>query len=170
MVTEEDSEDDSFLGVIHVDTATVSQEWTIPVTLNREFKIDTGADVTVIPETVYEKERDGPMSRVEIRLSGASQHPLHVCGKFQGSLQRNITKTKQDIYVVRGLQKPLLGRPAIEALRVVTMVEPISQPRVEEQFRDLFEGLGKLQDNYQIKLKDDARPFALTTRSRTTYV
>ncbi len=118
MVTEEDSEDDSFLGVIHVDTATVSQEWTIPVTLNREFKIDTGADVTVIPETVYEKERDGPMSRVEIRLSGASQHPLHVCGKCQG---RNITKTKQDIYVV---QKPLLGRPSIEALRVVTMVEP----------------------------------------------
>ncbi len=91
---------------------------------------------------------------------------MHVCGKFQGSLQRNITKTKQDIYVVRGLQKPLLGRPAIEA---VTVVEPISQESVEEQFHDLFEGLGKLQDNYQIKLSTICTHNP-TKGSRTTYV
>ena len=29
-----------------------------------------------------------------------------------------------------------------------------------------FEGLGKLQDNYHIKLKPDAQPYALTTPRR----
>ncbi len=154
MITEED---DSFLGV---DTATVSQEWTIPVTLNQDFKIDTGADVTVIP-------RDGVRGRPNVASGDSTEwsQQTSVCGKFQGSLQRNITKTKQDIYVVRGLQKPLLGRPAIEALRVVTIHFP-----TKSGGRDLFEGLGKLQDNYQIKLKDDARPFALTTPRRVAYV
>ena len=68
--------------------------------------------------------------------------------------------------MIHGLRRALLGKPAIEALRVVTLVEPILKEEVEKEFQDLFEGLGRLQDNYQIKLRDDAQPFALTTPRR----
>ena len=40
------------------------QPWTVNLYLNnclREFKINTRADVTVVPEKEYEKSRDGPL-------------------------------------------------------------------------------------------------------------
>lgn len=54
-------------------------KWTIT------FKIDTGADVTVI-YTNYNK--NGPLSTCNKQLSGPSRETLDVCGKFTGQLQR----------------------------------------------------------------------------------
>ena len=161
--------EEEFLGVIQVDTATVSQEWTITANLNSsdvKFKIDTGADVTVIPETLYVETRHGPLEKTTEKLKGANQQPLDVAGKFQGNLAYYSNKSKQWIYVVRGLKQPLLGRPAIESLRVIKLVQPVSQEPVSAEFQDLFRGLGKLQDNYHIKLKPDAQPYALSTPRR----
>ena len=112
------------------------------------------------------KERDGSLAPVKARFTGPSQQPLQVCGKFLGKLQWRDATTQRDVYVIHGLRRALLGKPAIEVLRVVTLVEPILKEEVEKEFQDLFEGLGRLQDNYQIKLRDDAQPFALTTPRR----
>ena len=65
----------------------------------------------------------------------------------------NDTRSKQWIYVVRGLKKPFLGKPAIEAFKLLKIVQPVNQEPITTDFQDLFEGLGKLQDNYHIKLK-----------------
>jgi hypothetical protein len=46
------------------------------------------------------------------------------------------------------------------------MVEPIQKSDVVNQFPDVFKGLGKLKDNYVIKLKENATPYALTTPRR----
>ena len=56
-----------------------------------------------------------------------------------------------------------MGKPAIEALKVVILVEPIEKADVIKQF---FKGLGKLKDDYVIKLREDAVPYALTTPRR----
>ena len=170
-VTVSGDDDDSFLGTIEAEAAAVnvSRGWTVKLLINdnqKEFKIDTGADVTVLPESEYQRERDGPLTQVSERLSGASQQPLHVCGKMPAKLRWNDKEIRQDVYVVRGLRKALLGKPAIEALGVVTQVQPILKEDVEKEFTDLFEGLGRLQDNYRIELKKDAQPFALSTPRR----
>jgi len=69
--------------------------------------------------------------------------------------------------VIKGLSKPLLGHPAIEALAFVSMVEPIMMLNsVFNKFPQLFQGLGKLKDNYCIKLHNDCQPYALTTPRR----
>ena len=162
-------EDNSFQGVIQADAVAVNHGWKITVSLNntpKEFKIDTGADVTVLPENEYLAKRDGPLTQVSERLSGASQQPLHVCGMISAKLQWKDNETRQKVYVVRGFRTALLGKPAIEALGVVTLVQPILKEDVEKEFSDLFEGLGRLRDNYQIKLKEGAQPFSLTTPRR----
>ena len=64
------------------------------------------------------------------------------------------------------LHKALLGRPAINALKIIQQVEPVQAFNAVTQFPELFAGLGKLTDNYTIKLADDAKPFALTTPRR----
>ena len=88
-------------------------------------------------------------------------------GQFTGHLRYNDLETEQKIFVVQGLSKPLLGRPAIEALAIVSMVEPImTLAKVAEAFPQLFQGLGKLKDNYTIKLQNNCQPYALTTPRR----
>ena len=62
-----ESEDDIFLGTVNASADTVSSTgspWVINLTLNGhsvQFKIDTGADVTVIEETDYNEARDRPL-------------------------------------------------------------------------------------------------------------
>ena len=72
---------------------------------------------------------------------------------------------------MKGLHKSLLGRPAIEKLGVVSIshiatVDNVDNLTPPERFPQLFEGLGKLQGCYRIKLRDGARPHALSTPRR----
>ena len=129
-----------------------------------EFKIDTGAYVTVIPRTEYQKKRDGPLRASDRMLTGAGQQQLHVQGKFTAHLKRNNVELEQEIFVVEGLDKPLLGRPAIEGLKIVSLVGPVqAEESVVQKFPKLFQGLGRLKDNYTIKLRENAEPYALNT-------
>ena len=40
-----------------------------------------------------------------------------------------------------------LGQPAIESLKVVTLVVPVQEGNILKRFPELFKGLGKLKDN-----------------------
>ncbi|KAJ8889757.1 hypothetical protein PR048_009259 [Dryococelus australis] len=70
-----------------------------------------------------------------------------------------------DVYVVQGLNEPLLGRSAIESLGILQWVEEVNQlcnkfdPR--ESYAKLFEGLGLMAATYTIRLKNDAVPVSL---------
>lgn len=52
-----------------------------------QFKIDIGADVIVIGETDYNQVQDGPLQSSKTTLSGPSQMPLEVLGKFPALLK-----------------------------------------------------------------------------------
>lgn len=75
-VTEELSDSDSdyaFLGEV---STTTTRAWMEKVTLNGDavnFKIDTGADVTSIPESLFNPERDGQLHKPLKRLVGPGQ-------------------------------------------------------------------------------------------------
>ena len=81
MLVSDDSLDE-FLGVIHSETDSLSSTktpWTTKLELNGrniEFKIDTGADVTIISEQDYVSKRDGPLTQTNRVLSGPSQQKL----------------------------------------------------------------------------------------------
>ena len=66
---------------------------------------------------------------------------------------------------MKDLHVPLVGFPAINALNLVAKVcdMTISKETVLTRFPRLFSGLGRLQGEYDIKLNNDATPFALST-------
>ena len=80
------------------------------------FSIDTGAEVTVIPETgsphlqPSDKHLKGP--------AGNNIHKISWCFTTSLQTQAGMT-TKQKVYVVKELNKPLLGRPAIDNLQLI---------------------------------------------------
>ena len=159
------------MGAVHADTEAIDAvhtPWVTSVNLNKRaitFKIDTGADVTVVSEADYNKDTDGPLSTCNKQLSGPSREALDVCGQFTGQLQRNSVRTTQDIYVIRSLHTPLLGKPAIEALQLLTFLNGIKLDDIIRKFPTLFTGLGRLKDSYKIKLAG-AAPYALSVPQR----
>ena len=65
--------------------------------------------------------------------------------------------------MVHKLANNLLGLPAIIALNVLTQVntvQSVDHP-IAKRFPDLFHGLGTMKDEYEIKLKPDAKPYSL---------
>jgi hypothetical protein len=82
----------------------------------------------------------------------------------------------QDNYVVKGLTKPLLGRPVIDALGTISNVNISSvdadlvTQKIESYYHatypNVFKGLGKTNWTYAIALYPDAKPFALSVQRR----
>ena len=162
-------EDYAFLGAIG--TERNEDIWSVDLTLNNSpvrFKIDTGTDVTVIPESVYKKLKPTPtLTRSGKTLFGPAHTTLPVLGCFMGVIKRGEESSSQEIFVVNGARLALLGRPAIETLKIVQTVNAVEAEEVKEKFPNIFKGLGKLDGpDYVIKLKPDAKPHAISTPRR----
>ena len=89
-------------------------------------------------------------------------------GQFAGSLAHKQTKCQQEIFVVKGLQNNLLGLPAIQALSLIKKLQVVtlSGSFIKQSYPNLFTGLGTLGEEYTIKLKQSAVPYALHTARR----
>ena len=115
-----------FLGA--VESLGNCKAWKITLFLNEvpiQFKIDTGAEVSVIPETLSKPFLS--ILKPSVRnLKGPSKQDLQVCGQFTCSMRLAKESTSQEVYVVKGLDLALVGLPAIEALSLVTRVHTIS--------------------------------------------
>ena len=176
MVSANDAEYE-FLGAVtssQVDAASAGGKlWVVQLQLNNhqmKFKIDSGAAVTVITEADYLEACDGPLQIPTTVLRGPNSIPLSVYGKFHGQLRKGDKSSYEDIFVVKDLQSPLLGRPAIESLNLVTRIEPIvtadkpmTKDLVIQEYPSLFGKLAKLQGSYHIKLKEPGVPFSLNS-------
>lgn len=163
-----DEEGIAFLGTVSLD----GEPWLINLKVNEHtavFKIDTGADVTVLSEDVFQNWEFPELERAKKVLQGPGLTPITVKGKFTATIKSDSKSTTQEVYVVPGLKFSLLGRPAIQALGLVARVDTValdSVERVKEQFPALFKGLGKMEGEYKIELKADAKPFSISTPRR----
>lgn len=133
-----------------------------------EYRIDTGADVTVIPDRYFRK--NSPLvKRTDKKLFGVGQNELKVKGVVQATLETKNTSSVQDLYVVTNLKEPLLGRPAIEALQLYDRINEVRQETstgIPLKYPELFKGLGKIDKPYKITLDEEAKPFSVAAPRR----
>ena len=141
--------DYAFLGSI--DDKKASDQWLIKLQLGNtevQFRIDTGADETVIPDHVYNELPDAnPLKEADKELFGVgSKNMLPVVGMFTADLQWKNKTSTQNIYVVEGMHKALLGKPAIDELHLISRVESVKGSiDYRAEYPDLFHGLGKME-------------------------
>ena len=133
------------------------------------FCINTGAEVTVISEKIYTKIGSPDLKTLDKTLNGPGGGQLGCEECFVGYLQEGDLIIREEIYVTKNLHKPLLGRSAIRALNMLKRIDSIKQEQsVFNQFFSVFEGLGKSEGDFTIKLQDNTKSFAVTTPRRVS--
>ncbi|XP_063077523.1 uncharacterized protein K02A2.6-like [Engraulis encrasicolus] len=167
-VLEAEEEGTLFLGAVSTGR---KPAWTKTLKVNGQaltFKLDTGADATVIPSAAYSERLHGPLTKASIPLCGPSNEPLQVRGQFNAVMTYKDRTTVQPVYVVQKLATPLLGLPAISDLKLIHVVDSVveSENDMKKQYSEVFTGLGCLTGEYKIKLKDNVKPFALSLPRR----
>ena len=169
--TSTDTTESVFLGTLS-DGENSHSPWTVTLTLDETpiaMHIDTGAEVTVISHQIWESIGHPELAPSDRTLRGPDQRAISTCGKFTGTFAMGEHQEDEEIYVVKGLSKPLLGRPAISKLGLVRRIATVEGDQAlspKDQFPSLFRGLGRMEGDYTIELYDDAKPFALTTSRR----
>lgn len=137
------------------------------------FKIDTGADVSVIPHQTYKNiiksDTVCSLTQTEKPLFGPGGSPLTVIGVAKESLKKGDRTVQEDLYVVHDLYTPLLGRPAITKLELVARLDSIDTQTLKETYPSLCTGLGRVQQPYTIKLKPEATLYSLSTPEESLY-
>ena len=130
----------------------------------------TGADVTAIALDDYDKETMGPLKTSAQTLTGPGQTPIATLGYFEATIDRFGTSTQDKVFIIKGLREALLSRPAVESLGILQRPLELGETCAKSsdisdllaQYPKLTSGLGLMKTEYRIKVKDDAKPYAVT--------
>jgi len=92
-----------------------------------DFKLDAGADVTVIPPSLYQSLKPTPLlSKTTKLLMGPVKQKLNCLGTFTAELQVQDNVTTEQVYVIPDLERELLGRAIAERLKLVSRLDSLS--------------------------------------------
>ncbi|UYV79215.1 hypothetical protein LAZ67_17001565 [Cordylochernes scorpioides] len=117
----------TFLGSVEIES---SKKWVVPIKVNNRqinFKIDTGADVNVLPFQQYcQSFQRIKLEKSDKILQGPNGIPLKTVGMIHVILQNKGQHLNSKIYIVDKLKQPLLSRETSEKLNIVRMIQQLS--------------------------------------------
>lgn len=146
----------------------VDTEWRETVIINNKevsLKIDTGAEVNVLPFKVFNDVKiNETIDFTKRKLTSYTGHNLKVVGVSK--LKCNVKNKSENLefYIVDQESSALLGIEACEQLgfvnrNVLVNVDSVHGKNFVEEFNDVFSGkMGKLPYEYKIKLDANAEP------------
>ncbi|RXN04213.1 Retrovirus-related Pol poly from transposon [Labeo rohita] len=162
-VVHEQHEDSFFLGAITVKDS--NDSWTVTLRIQDtdvQFKIDTGADISVISEQTYEALNMKPDLTSANAVLDCPGGKLRSAGRFETSTHYRGNKYCFTVFVITGQYvSNLLSREASAALGLVQRIDNVAHSPSAS--------VGLLKTiPVRIKLKADAVPYAVTTARRVS--
>ena len=135
------------------------------------FKLDTGAQVNVIPENVF-KTIAPPLpllSTESITLRSYSGNKLPVLGRCTLSCAYHDKKLNAEFFVVAQASCPVLGLRSCLDLNLIMLIFDVqkdvkSTENILTCYDDVFQGIGRFPGTYNIRLKDDVHPVVRSCR------
>lgn len=127
------------------------------------FKIDTGADETVLPPGIMNYQ---DLQQASIPLYGPDRTALKVEGSTTLKLGYKNRNTTETVHVIRGLHTPLLGRRAtfmLQILKECGAVHSIANLDPFREFPELWHHLGTIPGEYNIEQEPNSKPYAIFT-------
>ncbi|CAL9695394.1 unnamed protein product [Knipowitschia caucasica] len=157
-----------FLGGI-TDVEDSTKAWTVKLPIQGTqitFKIDSGADTSVIPDETFEKLAYKPKLRRPANKLESPGGKLNCVGYFIATTMRKEKRFRFKVNVIKGSQSShLLSRNVAVAMGLIKRIEEI---KASEQIIDSCPNeVGKLNVKpIKIALKENAVPYSVTTARR----
>jgi len=117
------------------------------------FKIDTGADVTVLGLPTFLKLSNVTLTPPDGRLEGPDGNAVNIAGKFDCLLSYKGVTSLQTIYVIHPGDRASRRRPALKALHIIGTIREVNTAdttKYRNLFPSLFGKLGRLDGEYTI--------------------
>ena len=168
-VQDGDTLDSAFLDTVSTQR---SNAWFSTISVNGRklpFKLDTGAEVTAVSKATWQEIGKPLLQPLDKKLFGPACQPLEVLGHFLGHLTYQGREARHQVFIVNHLKTNLLGLLSISALHLAARVNSTTcyvtttEEIIKRKFPKVFTGLGNLGDEYDIKLRPDAKPYSLFT-------
>ena len=150
--------------VLSLQSSSLHKEWHQSLTLDGvviDFKLDSGASCNILPQEIFmrlphqrRRLRPGPI----VRSYGAKNGLLRVLGIQACQVTLKGFDTVIDFVVVdEPGQPPILGLPSCANLNLIRRVDAVDTglavlPPIVKEFADVFNGVGKLPVEHDIRL------------------
>lgn len=158
-----------FLGGI-TDVEDSTKPWTVKLPIQGTqvtFKIDSGADTSVIPEDTFNKLAYKPKLRKPTNKLDSPGGKLNCLGYFIATTTRKDKRFRFKVNVIRSPQSShLLSRNVAAAMGLIKRMEEIKATQTIDSYPD---DIGKLKIKpIKITLREDAVPYSVTTARRVS--
>ena len=149
-----------------------SSEWISVLKVNDSlipFKLDTGAQANVLSLKDFKSLINKPkLIKRKIGLQAYNGESIPVAGVCHVQLDHNGQKIKASLVIVSIDTQPILGLTTCEKMGLVKRIHVINKDKAVEkttmnsdiilEYDDVFQGVGCLPVEYEIKLADNAIP------------
>ena len=126
------------------------------------FKLDTGAQVNVIPHKLWKKMNcKVPVRKTNTKLTSYSGDALEVKGVCTMNTQYKGGSYKAEFFIVNTKSPPVLGLEACTKLGVIKLVLSVQNDGPTNfftEFKDVFQGLGKFEGQHHIHVDRNYPP------------
>lgn len=161
-----------------LDTEKVNSVWLQKITVNKNkvtFKLDTGAQVNIIPECEIIKWKNKPIIKKSKQpVLDYSDNVVPILGECILTCETEKFKKKFKFLVTTLASCPILGLQACKELGLIKRLNQIKElnscsstetpEQVINEFADVFTGIGRLKRTVKIKLKDNYIPHVAAPR------
>ena len=154
-----------FLGAVN-SCDKYEEPWNVVLHINRKpvlFKIDTGADISVISVSTYQALPECPKLKPSNAVLSSPGGMLNCKGQFTADISLKNKQYRVDIYVIEGAcVNNLLSRHAASQMGLVH--------RLEETTADVFGDIGLMNcEPVKIELSDNAEPYCVNTARKVPF-
>ena len=125
------------------------------------FKLDTGAQVNVLPLTVFQsKFPQVKLQTTNNKLYGYSGKPLDVKGMCTLPCSHKSMDMELLFYVVSTTAPPVLGLRACMELKLIELILSVKEEKtnIVKEFADVFDGLGLFPGKHTLKVDPSVSP------------
>lgn len=171
----DDEGDEIFIGAVESGTSYKEEDWNEIIQVMDsprvfvKFKLDTGAQACIIPNNMFAKIPKVKLSESKVKLINYNGTKINNLGKC--NLLCNVKDKKDKInlefqIVEAGNNSPaILGLEACKKLKLIKRINEVkSVENLTIEFKDVFEGVGCLQNEHKIIIKENSVPVVYNAR------
>ncbi len=150
---------------IYIDDVQKEEDWIAPIQMKNvivPLKLDTGAQANVLTIEDFKKIKGVKLNPTEAVLRTYNRKQINVQGKCIVPIQYGSKKRHALFYVCKGPIQSLMGRELCVDLGLVILnLDTVTASRydlIKEDYKDVFQGLGRLPGKHSIKIDESVPP------------